>query len=76
MPESSDESLDASSDSLAAAARLTACFAGIKVPSYWTRPSPDVSDRGDERVVGEAGGEGGGGVEVGAEVGAEAEAVA
>jgi hypothetical protein len=70
MPESSDETLDASSEPLAAADRSRASFKGTMVPSNWTRPSPDVSDRGDERVVGEAGGEVGGGVEVGAKAGA------
>ena len=80
MPESSDETLDASSDPLAAADRSRASFKGIISPSKGTRPSPDVSDRGDERVVGEAGGEVGGGLgggvgevgEVGAGAGAGA----
>lgn len=75
MRESSDETLDASSDPLAAADRSSACVKGTMTHSKGTSSSPDVSDRGDERVVGEAGGGVGGGVEVGAEVEVEAGAV-
>ena len=75
MRESSDETLDASSDPLAAADRSSASFKGTMTHSKGTSSSPDVSDRGDERVVGEAGGGVGGGVEVGAEVEVEAGAV-